>query len=299
VTLGAVPRRAILAAAALVLAQAACGPKIVHERVYETERVTVELRRSLERGEPVPRGYEHPAAIPGVRFAHILAAIAHETKPGEQEPTIRSECVYEIADGLAAAFAKAGPDDEVVALARMHDQRFKVFSVERVTAFRSWIREGQLWLDFFEIERELEKEERDAGYQVPYEPLLRAPEWRLVPASGLAVSSARRVAVDWRAERWGRAGDLRVQRGKLRRRTILMDSGEGVEPVAPPPHASDAQRRALDALDAARRAGLVSEAEFQRRRRLVLEGRLAEAGYAEEPSAAPDSGIREPRDLSP
>jgi hypothetical protein len=67
-----------------------------------------------------------------------------------------------------------------------------------------------------------------------------------------------------------------------------MESQEAEEQGAAAPvpaDATDAQRRALDQLDAARRTGLVSEAEFQRRRRLVLEGRLAEAGYGEAPGA--------------
>jgi hypothetical protein len=41
--------------------------------------------------------------------------------------------------------------------------------------------------------------------------------------------------------------------------------------------------RALDEIDAARRAGLITESEFLRRRRLVLEDRLEEAGYGAEP----------------
>jgi hypothetical protein len=46
---------------------------------------------------------------------------------------------------------------------------------------------------------------------------------------------------------------------------------------------TDAQIRALDQLEGARRSGLVTEAEFQRRRRLILQGRLEEAGYAPGP----------------
>ena len=76
--------------------------------------------------------------------------------------------------------------------------------------------------------------------------------------------------------------------GKLQRRTILLQEEEASEAPVPPPIPEgapsnalrDAQLRALDQLDAARRSGLVTEAEFQRRRRLILEGRIEEAGYA-------------------
>ncbi|MCZ6571488.1 MAG: hypothetical protein O7B23_15160, partial [Deltaproteobacteria bacterium] len=55
-----------------------------------------------------------------------------------------------------------------------------------------------------------------------------------------------------------------------------------VEPEALKPPSTalrDAQMQALDQIDAARRSGLISESEYRRRRRLVLEGRLEEAGY--------------------
>ena len=56
------------------------------------------------------------------------------------------------------------------------------------------------------------------------------------------------------------------------------------------PELRDAQLRALDQLDAARRSGIVTEAEFQKRRRLVLEGKLEEAGQALKQAIA----LREP-----
>jgi hypothetical protein len=273
-----------LAPLALAATLAACGPKLVRETVYDTEIVKVELRHRLEDGKPVPHGYEHPASIAGVRLAHILASVAHESKPGERQPTIRSEHVYELADGLAAAFARAGPDDEVVALARMRDRRLQIFTVDRVTVFRAWLASGQLWLEFMAIEEQLDHEQRSKGYDIPTEVPTRAPSWKLVPGTSVASAGPRGVQVDWRADHWRKPLDLTVRGGRARRRTILMETQE--EEVAPTPlpaDATDAQLRALDQLDAARRAGLVSEGEYQRRRRLILEGRLDEAGYGSSP----------------
>lgn len=266
---------------AVAIALTACGPKLVRETVYDTEIAKVELRHRLEDGKPVPRGYEQPAQVAGVRLAHILAAIAHESKPGERRPTIRSDHVYELADGLATAFAKAGPDDEVVALARMRDRRLQIFTVDRVTVFRAWLASGQLWLEFISIEEQIDRDQRTSGYDLPSEVPSSTPGWKLVTGISMAGAGARGLQVDWRADQWRKPLDLTVRSGRSRRRTVLMETQEEEElaPSPLPASASDAQLRALDQLDATRRAGLVSEGEYQRRRRLIVEGRLEEAGY--------------------
>jgi hypothetical protein len=277
------PRTCITAS--LALAILACGPKVVRETIVDTDSTHVELRHVLEDGKPVPRGYEQPATVAAVRLAHILSSFARESGPGERGPIIRSEHVYELADGLAAALAKAGPDDEVVAVAKMRDRRFQIFTVDRVTSFRAWMATGQLYFQFLAVEQQLERDAAQQGYDPPLAPPSNAPGWRIVAAHALAPLDDRTVAVDWRDDYWRQPINLRTRSGKASRRTVLMESPEGEAPAPPVPmDATDAQRRALDQLDVARRSGLVSEAEYQRRRRLVLEGRLAEAGYGEEPA---------------
>ena len=44
-----------------------------------------------------------------------------------------------------------------------------------------------------------------------------------------------------------------------------------------------ALRRALDELDGGRQSGLVKEADYQRRRQLIIENKLDEAGYGTVP----------------
>jgi hypothetical protein len=65
----------------------------------------------------------------------------------------------------------------------------------------------------------------------------------------------------------------------------MPDESEPKVPAAQtvPKGLADAQIRALDQLDAARQSGLIKEAEYQRRRRLILEGKLDEAGYGTAP----------------
>jgi hypothetical protein len=271
----------------LVCCAAACGPKLVRETVFETERSRVLLRHSIDGGEVVARGRAHPAVIADVRLAHILASITHEDAEGARAPTIRSEHVYELAEGMARAFEKAGPDDELVGVAYARDRRLRIFTAERVTAFRSWIDPGgELWLEFFAIESELPQPDVHAA-RTPWEPPADLPadrpRFKLLPGEAQRAAGARGLAIVWRDDYYRQPVAMRLRGGKLRRRTVLLEAP--VEEVAPaaqaplPADLSDEQRQALDQLEAARRAGLVRETEYQRRRILILSGQLEEAGY--------------------
>src|SRR5262245_45649521 len=79
------------------------GPRIVREPVFASDTVRVQLRRTLDGGEVVKRGYAHPATISDVRIAHILASIEHRDGEGNSLPTIASEVVYELAEALNQA----------------------------------------------------------------------------------------------------------------------------------------------------------------------------------------------------
>jgi hypothetical protein len=272
--------------ALLLLPLAACGPKRVEEPVYSSPNARVSLRRIIESGEPVARGYEHPVIIADVRVAHILALLSYEDPEQARNAAIRSEQVYDIAEGMARALEKAGPDDEVVVAAFSRERRLGIFTQDRVTSFRSWVGNGQLHLEFYAVNQILEEPgvaNESEVYRIPLETPERAPRFRLVAGRGMAVSGPRTIVVDWRDPYFRQPVGMKVGGAGVRRQTVLMEAEEG--PVVAPQTEglSDAEIRALDQLEAARRSGLVTEAEFQRRRRLVLEGRFGEAGFEEEP----------------
>jgi hypothetical protein len=264
----------------LLLLATACGPKLVPKTVFESDGMQVRLRHQTRGGEPLPRGYDHPVAISGVRVAHILASLVYLDPDERRQPLIRSSYVYTLADGISKALKEATPDDEVVAIARTRERRLTVFTVDKVTSFRLFVRDGQLQLEVYALDEGLDREERQDGYKPPVgEP--RGRTIRFVPDTAQATAGPRAIAVDWRDPYYRKPKSLRARRGRLSRRTVLMEDElvEELPPTSVPASLTDAQMQALDQLDAARRSGLVSEAEFQRRRRLVLQGRLDEAGY--------------------
>lgn len=269
-----------------------CGPKLVRQPIFASEdgSVDVQLQHTLRDGEPVAQGYAHPAIISDIRMAHILAHLSFRNQRGQERPVIRSVHVYPLAQGLAEAFRRAGPDDEVVARAYAADRRLQIFTQERVTAFRAFFRGDLLRIDFFAVEEQVEKDPKQYQqhrYEFPVE-LPQAP-LPLLAGEAQELQGARGYAIHWRDPLFQRPVSLAVRGGEVRRRTVLMEAEPEALAPAPPPVGSvpeelrDAQLRALDQLDGARRAGLITEAEFQRRRRLVLEGRLEEAGYSSRP----------------
>jgi len=285
---------------ALGLLLAACGPRVLAEPVVETEDYRVLLRHTEDDGETVKRDYTHPATVSDVRLAHILANLEHQDSEGRRRPTIRSATVYPLAEALNKAIQKAGPSDEVAAVLYETDRRLGLFNLRKVTSFRLFFRDDTLVMEFFDVERELEPGEGKPGrrdtYEIPGETPAAAPAFKLLAGEARFTDGPRTIQVAWRDPFYANPVSLSVRGDRFRRRTVLMESPE--EEAAPPagpeeptgaPAAGlsaeqrDAQIRALDQLDALRRQGLVKEVEYQRRRRLIIEGRLEEAGY--DPSA--------------
>jgi hypothetical protein len=272
---------------------AGCGPRIVRTRILENNNVRVELRHAVKSGKTIEHSYSQPATIADVRLAHILASLYFEDKDQKRLPAIRSIHVYDLADGIAKAFAQAGPDDEVAAAAFPVDKRFGIFSDEKVTALRMHVEGELLRIEFLALEDPLEKDGSKIGYreyEIPTEfPSLPA-KFTLVPSEKQAKVGPRGINVTWRDDYYRKPVNLRYREGAPKRRTVLMEiPSDKATDKAPPPGApvpsglSDLQLRALDQAEAARQSGSITELEYQRRRGLILEGKLDEAGYGTPP----------------
>ncbi|MFQ5698597.1 MAG: hypothetical protein ACE5IL_09975 [Myxococcota bacterium] len=265
-----------------------CGPTVVRQPVFDNGSVKVILRHVEKDGAPLPRGFEQPVTIADVRLAHILASLSFG-RGKTQGHAIRTDQIYDLAEGIGKALRKAGPDDEVLAWTFSHDRRLVVFSQAHRTALRVVQKDGQLQVRFYAIEATVtDQKNRDR-----YEPPLRAPDTplgvRLKPDRAQLLIDDRTLAIDWRDPFYRQPTSLRARHGRLSRRTVLMreeetpeEKGATAELAPIPPRATDDQIRALDELDGARRGGLITEQEFKRRRRLILQGRLEEAGYGRE-----------------
>ena len=277
-------------ALALGLSQGCGGPRLVTDAIVDTDEYQVSLRRTEVSGQTLARGYAHPATISDVRLAHVLANLEYTDAEGQRSPLIRSVHVYPLAESLNQAITKAGPDDEIAASVISSDKRFGLFNRDRVTSFRLFFAEDVLVLEFFDIERELEPGEgkpgRDRKYTIPSEAPEGTAPFRVLSGVKHTADGRRAVQVAWRDPYFANPVSLSVGGSRFKRRTVIMEAApsdpeaaESELPIASSPALRDAQIRALDQLDALRRQGLINEAEFQRRRRLILKGDLEAAGY--------------------
>jgi hypothetical protein len=214
-----------------------------------------------------------------------------EDSDEKQRSVIRSADIYPLADGISKALEQAKPDDEVAAAAFPTDRRLGIFTDERVTAFRVYVEGDELRFEFFAIEAPLEKDGNKLSYrewEIPAEKPTSAPPFKLVPGHAQTRTGPTGLSVAWRDEYYRKPvarGD-----GRGRRRTVLMelppekeDGATAPAKSALPPGLSAEQHDAIDRLEADRASGAITESEYKRRRRLILEDKLDEAGYGTPP----------------
>lgn len=270
-----------------VCALAGCAPTYVRERIYDKPTVRVELRHEEKGGQIVMHDYAQPATISDVRIAHILASLSYEDDEKKRQPMIQAQFVYDLAEGIATALSKAGPSDEIAAACFPQERTLAIFTNEQVTAFRLVLVGDEMQIDFYGVEQPLERDSTKAGtrdYEIPTSLPSFEPGFKIVPGQAQRTVGDREVLIAWRDDYYRKPVNLSFRQGQARRRTVLMEMPEETPAQTPgtvsvPPNLADAQIRALDQLDAARQSGLVKESDYQRRRRLILEGKLDEAGY--------------------
>ena len=256
-----------LIAAAVSLFAIGCGARYVRVPLLETPELTVGLRSETKGGKPLERGFAHPAALSAARAENALARIEVRENAGSKEtrrPAISPELARALGRALADALGRADATQEVVVRARRSERRLGVFSRNFATGFVAFVDSQQrLQVHFADADRELSPGD-DAALPEPVAGRsLQAI--KTLPGAHIETLGQRGVAIDYRAELFQHAAAPTAGG----RRTILMETAqpEALKSSAPPPATTDPGRlRALADLEAARRAGTISEAEYQRRR---------------------------------
>ena len=237
----------------------------------------VVLRSELRDGTAVSRGFHQPATISGVRIAHVLAEIdvrmGSDDGNSERRGAIPVELLYPLGEQLSAALAKANPDQEIVVQAQRTERKLGLFTETFVTSLLAFV--GPYDLLHIQLSRldwpvpkgsDDELREPVAGQEVM--------AFRVLAAEGIEPTGQQSVAVHWRDERFRNPSAVQIgPGGKVSRRTVLMeDEGPSApEPAATPLPTDPEALRALADLEEARRSGAITEAEYQRRRRELLE----------------------------
>jgi hypothetical protein len=262
-----------------------CGTRVIRTPVFKKGVIESYLRTTQSGGQTLERGFEQPVVIAPVRLTHVLSFIDVELPKGkktERRSAIPPELLYGVGDALGAALEQAGPDDEVVVRLLRQDRRLGIFSQDFLTAFVAYVKDGSLTLFFSHSDWELPKfgaDRRDNELPEPKEGL-EQQRFRVLPSDAFITLGPQTLAVDWRQQRFAEPERIEVSPlGEVRRREILLEEvvepaeeGAAPEPVAPPESLSPAALRDLADLEEARRAGKVTEGEYQQRRAQILRG---------------------------
>jgi hypothetical protein len=261
-----------------LVGSAGCGTRYARVPVHADDAANVVLRAELRDGEPVDRGFAHPTTISGVRLAHMLAQIdvrvdGADDPAGSRRPAIATELVYPLGELLSKALAAADSSQEVVVQALRRERRLGLFTQSFATSFVAYVgADDLLHVHLSRLDWPVPKGQEDELREpVPGREVMA---FRVLASEGVDPTGHQSVAVHWRDERFRNPTTVRIgPGGKVTRRTILMGEDAPAEEPAPAgvelPADPDALRALAD-LEEARRAGEITEAEYQRRRRALL-----------------------------
>ena len=268
----------LLALALIAAGSSGCLTRSIKKQVFQ-EGGTEALLRSYKRGSStLPMHYDHPVEIAPVRVAHILSRI--DMRAGDDPkrvPVIPLEQLYDIADGMASALERAGPDEEVVIQSQRKKKSLLVFDHFYLTSLLAYMKDDLLYIHVsrsdWEVDKRLEKTAGLPETHVGEYPL----NFRLIVDDGMTLNDRQSVAVRWRDDIFRKPTRTRVTpTGRVVRRQVLMESleDESIERTAPAAseELTSQQLRALADLQEARQAGSLSETEYQSRRGRILHG---------------------------
>jgi hypothetical protein len=232
----------------------------------------------------VERGFAHPAVIAPVRLAHILAYADVEVtddKKKRRTPALPVESVYELADALSGALEKANANQEVVVFVLRREKRLGIFSQDYLTTFTAYVEGDLLKLHFGHVDWMVPKIVQSGVSQndeLPEpKPGKQLMDFRVVPDTAFTLVDAQTVAFEWKSDRFREPDRVRMTPGgQIKRRTVLMEADPAivekqVVEEAVPEGLSPETLRALADLEEQRRRGEVSEADYQARRRGLLQ----------------------------
>ena len=265
----------------LVLALAGCGAKTVRKTVVQEGGIEVILRGQTKGGVPVDRGFQHPAAISGVRLSHLLSRIdirTEDEKTSDRTPAIHAEILYDVGDALSKGLSLADSSQEIVVMAKRRTRRLGVFTEDFLTSFVAYVKGDRLYIYLSRIDWQIPKNSNDPVT----EPKIDKPvmKFHVLPSEAMQAVSTQAVAADWRDPIFQQPTAVRITAtGKVVRRTILMESAPD-QPAGPTPEAGDQTivggnlspetLRKLADLEEARRRGELTEGEYSARKRSIL-----------------------------
>jgi hypothetical protein len=279
-----ITRRSTALAALVVCAAALAGCITTKKTVFEQKGMTVQL--VSKRGDNIE--FNQPVIIAPVRLAHILARIdiRLSVKEGQQRvPAFHIESLDLISEGLALGLREAGPNQRVIVYSIRREKRFGIFDTNYLTSFIAYVHGEHLFLHLSRSDWEIPPRKKD---RLPEPKIGKFPsKFRILPSKAMKMVDEQALAIAWHDKVFERPTRTRITpSGKMMRKTILMESEE---PESDPRTGSDAveaepkyQRsipagispktlRELADLEERRQRGEISEYDYEKQRRKILD----------------------------
>lgn len=263
---------ALLIIACLGCASGALGTRTVRTQVYQEGGVRVFLRHLEQGGEPMAMGFSQPRTISSIRVSRVLTHIDVRERSGKEEKASRNaavsaELAAAMGEGISKALEEANPNQEVVVMATETRRRLGLFNADFLTSLVVWVKDDELWIELGDLDARMSDDPNDK----PREPVRgkSVGGFRVVKTLGVRPVGAHTVAADWSHPVFSKAAPRRTKKGgRQLRRTVLMEEAappdDGVEELSPE------ALRALADLEEERLDGTVTELEYKRRRREIL-----------------------------
>lgn len=266
---------------AILLGAVGCATRVVKTPIVETEAIEVSLRHQEQGGTPVERDFAHPASISSQRLSHILGAIDITVNTEEQGKlqlaAIHPDLLQPVSRAMTNAFVKADSSQEVVVIAVRKQDRLAIFHKKYLTTLIAFFRADRLYIHLSRVEWEIAKNRKNKVLPQP-ERGEKQMAFRTVPGRKMTQAGSQGVAVRWQDSLFSVPVRTASKIGGPRRqRTILLDSpaptaGGEDQPSAADPDLSPETLRGLADLEEARRAGKLTEPEYEQQREALLEG---------------------------
>jgi hypothetical protein len=259
------PNYAWVVAALVGLLLSGCAGRAVTTDVYKDPVFSVRLRHTLDEGrKPVDRGYQHPLSVSPEEVKTLLRAIRLEYQAGLLQSLVTGsrprvaeafseEESQRMAEGLAAAFARATPADRIEF---QFNHRRGVFSAGTTT--------GVLFAKGNRIEIVLGNYRAsprpkgggvERGFDDPLEDI-GTGSFRIVPGPNQELRPA--------------DGPVPEHHGLVMNYTALLASGSEPSAVQEPLD-EDGIEEKLEILERLREKGLISQEEYDEKRKAILE----------------------------
>jgi hypothetical protein len=269
------------------MATTGCATRTVRHSFVDRGDVRIDFVREVKGFSKVqPRGYQHPAIISAERMQHILRAIEIETRDDSsavvRQPAFHPDLIEKTATQLVAAFAEAGPDQELGVKIVRKAARIGILHRKYLTSFITYVEDGYLYVLLSRVDWQIPKNKEDDPLPEPIRG--KAPmQFRVVTGEHLFYAGTQALEIAWQDPVFRNPYRLPGSTSGERRRREILDQSDvpkeeideqlGNEPGIGIEDLSADQLRALADLEDDRREGRITEAAYQRARRQLLRKR--------------------------